>query len=71
MEKTQAIQSLPVGKWAVGYIERRVALASDYMRTLLSRCNLQEGAAFVYAPRTVAKEHIHNLGQGGIIEGKL
>lgn len=71
MEEVSARWALPVGKWAVGYIERRVALAGDYMKTLLSRCDLLAGTAFVYVPRAVDMGRIRNLERGGVVPGEV
>ncbi|GIV21273.1 MAG: hypothetical protein KatS3mg023_3024 [Armatimonadota bacterium] len=63
------LRPLPVGSWALGYIERRIAGASDYMKALLNRCGLQQGSAFVYVPHGVARDRVQKLDQGGVIGG--
>lgn len=71
MEEASALRALPVGKWAVSYIERRIALASDYIKTLLKRCDLLAGTAFVYVSRTADIGRIRNLEQGGVVSGQI
>lgn len=71
MEEVSVLRAVPVGKWAIGYIERRVALASDYMKTLLNRCDLLAGSAFVYVSRTADTGRIRNLEQGGVAPGRI